>query len=171
MRGRSQAFEAGSSSKKTKKFTSIPQVIMNTLAIALLPIMPAGGLFTLADGNGGVAAAMAGWIVPAAGVPLVVRSARMGVVVSDSAVTIRNVMRDRVIELSNVDRFDVAETPWWVRTPSQGVALLSRDGEEYSITVLGLPQFSFLRGPSLRRMATMNAELARRRGSRRSGIS
>lgn len=142
-------------SDRRQVFTSVPQVLLNTVAAGLLAALVIGGLSQVSD-------ALVLGSFPF-GVLLLARTLRLGVVIDDGAVTVRNVLRTRTIPLADVEAFEFVPTPWWLGRIDEWAAVRLVDGRHVPVSALVLSRFASLQGAMRRRVDAMNAALHERK--------
>jgi hypothetical protein len=134
---------------------SLPQVVMNTIAVTAGGGVIVGGLVEWVGDIGLVAIAVL--------LPVVARSVRMAIVIDRHEAMVRNIFVTRRVPIEQVDTFLMVSTPWWVTQQDEQIGLRTTNGEEFGATSLVLSQFSWAQGPVRRRVGMLNDELHRRR--------
>jgi hypothetical protein len=133
---------------------SIPQVVMNTIAVVTGGGMIIAGLIEWIGDIGLVAIVVL--------VPVAARSGRMGIVIDRREAVVRNLFVTRRVPIKQVDTFLLVSTPWWVTHQDEQIGLRTSSGDEFGAISLVLSQFSWAQGPMRRRVELLNHELHRR---------
>lgn len=132
-------------------FTSIPLLVANSVAAALVPAALAAVL-----GRVHVALVPVGI---ALGAYPTVRCLRLGVTVDSDHVVVRNILRSHRWSVQDVEAFVIVPSAWWTKV-DEWVAVRPTRGPDVGVSVLALPVFRFLQGPARGRLVRMNAALA-----------
>ena len=149
-----------SSATEAVEFRSSRQRIANAFGILLIPGLSGYAFTQTSSALVGVAASII------AGIVLVLRCLRLGVVVGDRDVVVRNVFSTRRVPIEQCERFEV-RTVWLGESTLDLVTLVRSSGRRITVSGLGLPRSQAARAPHLARMDRMNALLRRRKRSLR----